>query len=293
MPAHTRCNLCECPGTLADATDVARVACNVRHFKDDVFTLWRCRNCGTIHCAEEVDLAHYYAHYPLKKQKLDFHERAGFRNRLKFLQKLGLKRGDRILDYGCGPGLFVKFLRDCGYDRAAGYDPFETAFSDAKVLQDPADVLVNYDVIEHDDDPRAFLKRVAALVKPGGLLAIGTPNAENVSLARAANPALHAPYHRHILTSRTLLALGRELDLEPQRVQMRSYFDTLIPTVNSRFMWSYLEKCGQLDAAFEPPRTGLVLTSPSLIFNAFFGYFAPVGDNMIVSFRKAPVVAMA
>jgi len=57
--------------------------------------------------------------------------------------------------------------------------------------------------------------------------------------------------------------------------------------VNSRFMWRYIQKTGGLlDAAVEPPQAGLVLTSPEMLFLAFFGYFRPLGDNILVSFRK-------
>jgi hypothetical protein len=59
----------------------------------------------------------------------------------------------------------------------------------------------------------------------------------------------------------------------------------LFPTVNSRFLWSYVEKTGLLDAAVEPPRTDLVLRSPDLLFFVFFGYFLPPGDWNLVNFR--------
>ncbi len=66
----------------------------------------------------------------------------------------------------------------------------------------------------------------------------------------------------------------------------RSFYDSLYPTVNSRFMWRYIQKTGGLlDAAVEPPRIRLVLRSPDLLFLAFFGYFFPLGDNIVVSFR--------
>ena len=66
----------------------------------------------------------------------------------------------------------------------------------------------------------------------------------------------------------------------------RSFYDSLYPTVNSRFMWGYIARCGVLDAVNEPPRPGLVWTSPALLFAALFGYFFPRGDNMLVTFRK-------
>jgi SAM-dependent methyltransferase len=290
MAACVQCNLCEHPGTLAGASEagveVGAVACNVREFSRDLFTLWRCTGCGSLHCAEDADLDRYYARYPLKSQKLSFNDRIGYRNRWRLIQAQGLDRSARILDYGCGAGLFVGFLREQGVENAVGYDPFVPAHSDPSVLHEQYDAVVSYDVIEHSDEPRAFLRSLVRLVKPGGLLVIGTPNAENVSVSRKGDPSLHVPYHRHILSERALLALGKEAGCEPAQVYQRSFYDSLYPTVNSRFMWRYIQKTGGLlDAAVEPPRTGLVLRSPDLLFFALFGYFFPLGDNIVVSFR--------
>jgi hypothetical protein len=131
------------------------------------------------------------------------------------------------------------------------------------------------------------MRRVGRLVLPGGLLVIGTPNADRVSIPRRGNPSLHPPYHRHLLSERMLLALGREQGFEPTEIYRRSFYDSLFPTVNSRFLWRYMEKSGGLlDTAVEPPRTGLVLRSPELLFLAFFGYFLSPGDWILVSFRK-------
>jgi SAM-dependent methyltransferase len=252
-----------------------------------VFTLWRCTGCGSIHCAEDADLALYYAEYPLKRQKAGFGERIGYANRLRLLKRQGFRESDRILDYGCGAGLFVGVLGEKGLKQVFGYDEFVPAYHDPQRLQEHYDAVVSYDVIEHDDDPREFMRRVARLVRPGGLLAIGMPNADHVSIARKGNPSLHPPYHRHILSERMLLALGREQGFEPTDIYRRSFYDSLFPTVNSRFLWRYMEKSGGLlDTAVEPPRTGLVLRSPDLLFFAFFGYFLSPGDWILVSFRK-------
>lgn len=291
MASCVECNLCDEPGTLAGVAqagaEVGAVPCNVREFSRDLFTLWRCTSCGSLHCAEDADLDRYYARYPLKTQKLTFNDRIGYRNRLRLIQKQGLTSSARVLDYGCGAGLFVGFLREQGVENANGYDPFVPEYSDQRLLDQQYDAVVSYDVIEHADDPRAFLQSLVRLVKPGGLLVIGTPNAENVSVSRKGDPSLHVPYHRHILSERVLLALGKEAGCEPSQVYERSFYDSLYPTVNSRFMWRYIEKTGgMLDAAVEPPRTDVVLRSPDLLFFAFFGYFFPLGDNIVVSFRK-------
>jgi 2-polyprenyl-3-methyl-5-hydroxy-6-metoxy-1,4-benzoquinol methylase len=271
---------------LAEAVDIGKVPCNVRRFQDHVFTLWRCTGCGSLHCAEDADLALYYADYPLQRQKLGFGERIGYANRLRLIGRQGFRNSNRILDYGCGAGLFVSWLREKGLPQVFGYDAFVPAWRNPERLTESYDAVVSYDVIEHDDDPREFMRRIGRLVRRGGLLAIGTPNADHVSIARKGDPSLHPPYHRHILSERVLLALGREQGLEPVDIYRRSFYDSLFPTVNSRFLWDYLGKTGLLDTAVEPPRTGLVLRSPDLVFLAFFGYFLPRHDNILVGFRK-------
>jgi 2-polyprenyl-3-methyl-5-hydroxy-6-metoxy-1,4-benzoquinol methylase len=290
MTRCVECNLCDRPGSLAQAAEVNRVPCNVRTFRDDRFTMWRCTNCGSLHCAEDADLAHYYADYPLKQQRMTFHERVGYGNRLRLLEQQGFQRHEPLLDYGCGVGLFLDFLRDSGCPAVSGYDVFVPRHADPAVLHRTYSAVVSYDVIEHDDDPRAFMRTVAGLVRPGGLLVIGTPNADHVSLRRIHSPSLHPPYHRHILSERALLALGRDAGLEPVQMYRRSFYDSLYPTVNSRFMWRYVERSGgMLDAVTEPPRQGVVLHSPEMLFWAFFGWLFPQRDNIIVTFRKAPV----
>jgi len=249
--------------------------------------MWRCTGCGSLHCAEDADLAAYYAHYPLKQQKIGYTERVGYANRLRLMRRQGLHDTDQILDYGCGSGLFVGWLRGKGLKRVFGYDAFVPEYQDPETLRQSYDAVVSYDVIEHDDDPRAFLQRVSQLVRAGGLLVIGTPNADHVSLQRKGDPSLHPPYHRHVLSKRVLLSLGSALGLKPVHIYDRSFYDSLIPTVNSRFLWSYVAKTGLLDTAVEPPRTSLVLRSPDLLFLAFFGFFVPAGDYIIVSFRKS------
>ncbi len=271
-----------------EAIDKGQVPCNVREFKTKRFTLWRCTGCDTLHCAEDADLPVYYANYPLKQQKVMFNEKVGYANRLKLLERQGIERADRILDYGCGAGLFLDFLKENGYTNVSGYDAFVPKYEDTAPLNETYDAVVSYDVIEHDEDPGDFLARVSALVRPGGLLVIGTPRAEEVDINRIGDPQLHVPYHRHILSEKILLSLAAGHGLTPEHIYRRSFYDSLYPTVNSRFMWRYIrENDGLLDAAVEPPNTSAVMRSPKLVFLAFFGYLFPRGDNMLVSFRKA------
>jgi len=287
MAVCVTCNLCENPGTLSEAVEVAQVPCNVRKFRDNVFTIWRCSSCRSLHCKEDPDLPTYYAEYPLKLQRLAFSQRIGYGNRLRLMKRQGVRTSDRILDYGCGSGIFVNYLRENEFSNVTGYDPFVTEYASPETLREQYDTVVSYDVIEHYDDPRDFLGRIVRLVRPGGLLVIGTPNADHLSLTHTCDPGLHPPYHRHIFSERMLLTLAGEEGLEPVDIYRRSFYDSLVPTVNSRFMWRYVEKSdGLLDAAVEPPNAKLVLGSPELIRLAFFGYWLPAKDNILVTFRK-------
>ena len=179
------------------------------------------------------------------------------------------------------------FFEKPGLTRAFGYDQFVAQYKKPARLSESFDAVVSYDVIEHADDPRALMNMVAQRVRRGGLLAIGTPRADGLSVSNIGDPALHPPYHRHILSEATLIALGREEALEPVHISRRSPYDSLVPFVNSRFSCRYIQATGGFfDGAVEPPRPGLLLRSPALLYLAFFGYFVQRKDNMVVLFKK-------
>ena len=282
------CNVCDTPGSFDEAAQVEVVRCNVRAFETDLFTVWRCPNCYSLHCKEDADLPRYYSRYPVQQHELDLWARVAYRNYLSRLRRAGLLPGARVLDFGCGPGLLVKFLRENGY-QAQGYDAYAQNFADASVLDYQYDFVVAQDVLEHAEEPRELLKTLRSRVKVGGVLCIGTPDAAGIDLsdAQTYSLSLHQPYHRHILSEQALLALGHECDLAPLQIYHRFYYDTLVPTVNYRFLRSYVRRAGNLlDAAFEPPRLGMVMTSPQLIFEALFGYLFSPRSEMMVIFRR-------
>jgi len=293
MSENTKCNLCDNPGSLDEAAESNSIASHVRCFSNDRFTVWRCGNCNSLHSKEAVDLNKYYADYPFKHHRLDFHTRVGYRNRLRLLKRKGFRPDHSLLDYGCGKALFVKFLHKRGYPKVQGYDPFIEEVSDQNPLAARYDVVTSYDVIEHVEDPREFLSLMVALVKPGGMLVLGTPNADEIDLFDKNGPVveLSQPYHRHILSARSLFKLAEEFDLAVVDIYRRFYFDSLVPSVNTRFMWTYIrETGGMIDVAVEPLKLGKVLRSPKLMFFALTGYFAPPGGNILVTFRRRPVL---
>ena len=290
MSDYLRCHLCgENGATFAEAADVRKVPSHVRCFADDNFTVWRCSRCGSLHSKEAVDLNKYYADYPFKYHRLDYHTRIAYRNRLRMMKSLGIRADSTILDFGCGQGLYIDFLRTRGYNSVSGFDSFIPRYSDEKVLHKQYDFVISHDVIEHVEDPLAFFDLLVSLVAPGGTLVIGTPNASEIDLQDTTGPAveLSQPYHRHILSEALLATLANRHDLDVIPISHRFYYDSLIPTANVRFMWTYIQKKGgMIDVAVQPPDWKFILRSPELIFWAFFGYFRRVPGNILIGYRR-------
>lgn len=294
MPHDTTlCPLCDVPGALSDTRDVVRVASNVRRFRHEHFTVWRCEHCRSLHAKEGVELGPYYTGYPLLNQRLDFFTRVGLRNRLKMLERGGLRRGQKVLDYGCGAGMFVRYLREAGYD-VAGYDPYSPEFDDRAPLAMRFDALISQDVLEHAESPCAMLREWAGLLNDGGLLFVGTPNADEIDLRQPDlySFEIHQPYHRHLLSERALVDTAAKAGFAPVAVDKRFDLDTWVPFNNLAFARAYVARLGgDLDAAFEPPQVGTVLRTPRLWFLGYFGRLLRSRGNLLYTMRKQAAAA--
>ena len=279
-----------CGGARAPKYETADVRCNVRRFRDESFEVWRCAGCHSIHATDEVDLDHYYAGYPVFNADLDWKLHVVYAGLLERLTRAGLEKHHRILDYGCGMGLFVRYLRERGYAETTGYDRFAAGFDDASVLEGRYDCIVSQDVVEHVDDPLALLKQFDGLVEPGGLVAIGTPDADALHLHNAEDyvHALHQPYHRHILSLNALIESGRRLGWSVERHYDTMYNNTLVPTMNPRFVLHYV-RCHDdvFDLVTEPIKVSLALFTPLTLFYALFGYFFDRHTDITVVFQTA------
>src|SRR3954463_8345792 len=134
--------------------------------------------------------------------------------------------GGRLLDVGCGPGLLLDEARARGYETvglelsrasaqhgrdALGLDVRELALEDFEDDSDSApgfDVVVLADLIEHLDDPVAGIARCAALLRPGGVLCVVTPDPSSPTARRAgARWWGFVPAHTCLLPRATLREL--------------------------------------------------------------------------------------
>jgi SAM-dependent methyltransferase len=109
---------------------------------------------------------------------------------LTLLRRNGIRPPAYVLDVGCGWGTNLVALENAGY-RVSGLDISRRALEridkaerhliEADLSQDlPAvrplvDAVLALDVIEHIDDDRAALARIATLVRPGGIVIVSVP----------------------------------------------------------------------------------------------------------------------
>jgi len=97
---------------------------------------------------------------------------------------------------------------------AAGYEAYTADCRDPDELLAlgiaPAQLVIAGEVIEHLDDPGAFLAGLQALVAPGGQLVVTTPNAYGLFnvLASLARREINHPDHVMMFTWRTLTNLA-------------------------------------------------------------------------------------
>ena len=216
LPAEPRhretCNVCglriEDP-----STQLVRIRCNVRRFAHEYFHMWRCRRCHCMHCWEHVHLDAYYEDYGSQRMQLDFFLKRAYKQLYRHFWNAGMRRDHRFLDFGCGAGHFVTYLRGRGHRQAVGYDPYgrPDGWIDRSVLQPESYDFINlYDVIEHVEDPTRLLSDLAGMLRPGGALLVGTPSADEIDLRMAHQYLhhIHLPYHLHIYTRDVLAQMG-------------------------------------------------------------------------------------
>lgn len=279
-----------CNAARSGSEEHTRVRSNVRAFRAETFDYWRCAKCGTIHATDDVDLAHYYSRYPFHSLAMDWRLRAMYSRQVARLVAAGVKRSDRILDYGCGGGQLVKYMRSLGFEGMQGYDEYGTEFGDKRVLEERYDCIVSQDVIEHVPEPHALLERFQGLTRPGAVVAVGTPSAGAIDLARpeAFVHTIHAPYHRHILSKDALVGAGERRGFALAQYYPTMYSNTRVPFLNEAFYLYYTRITdGTLDALMEPVRAGaLLLRAPVTLFWGLFGYFFSRHTDVMAVFKR-------
>lgn len=281
------CVICSYETKIPHVSELGACRGNTSRFLDRLHHLWKCPQCLTIHNNDPVDFKDIYSDYPMNTRRLDIYARSTLGNLLRRLRRSGLTKKSSILDYGCGNGVFIEYLKKKNYAIVEGYDPFVEPYTKSPVTQ--FDCVVVNDVIEHVANPRHIIHDCAKLVKPGGLLYIGTADSEPVKMDELEPHImrLHQPFHRVILSESSLLKLAKETGFEIIGTSQRSYMDTLMPFSNYRFLDEFNQALGHnIDLALKPEAAKIIMTRPKLWFFAFLGYFFPSAVEPAIILRN-------
>ena len=126
-----------------------------------------------------------------------------------------------LLEFGIGAGFFLKAAERDGW-RVLGLDVMEagvefartqlgldvrlTPIEDAEIPDGTFDVVAMFEVIEHLSDPKGVVRRALTLLRPGGCLAISTPNVASLThRALGSQWAVLNPFeHLQFFSERTL-----------------------------------------------------------------------------------------
>lgn len=153
----------------------------------------------------------------------------------------------RVLDAGCGVGYGAAFLADRGASRVVAVDCSAEALAmgrrdfarpgiewmedDCQTLSHaaahgPFDLIVNFENLEHLQEPEGFLRAAQGLLAPDGVLITSTPNRIGVSRLRGLrlNAPSTNPFHSQEYSTEEFRAL-----LAPYFAQVEMHQQTLDP----------------------------------------------------------------
>jgi SAM-dependent methyltransferase len=164
--------------------------------------------------------------------------------------------GGRVLDVGCGNAAWLLQMQALGWQaegvevsaqacaaaRQAGLTVYEGSLADAAFPDAQYDMVRIWHALEHIPEPAGFLHEVARILKPGGQLLIGVPNAGGW-LARLWGTYwfdLDAPRHLWHLAAPELRRLAEQAGLRVVAVATQ-------PSGDYALLWSlryYAEELG-------------------------------------------------
>jgi SAM-dependent methyltransferase len=210
-------------------------------------TIYACETCGlwflntTTTATEEFYDQHWYVNRPATTEISRYVQdmRIAYSKQIKLLE--GLTTGRKIIDVGCGMGIFLKVAKDEGWE-VYGTDVSNDA---CRIAEEHFDVSVKTQVsdysdhafdavrishvLEHVPQPNQFIRELRRVLKPGGILAITVPHREPMSFwlvntlrrfrgNRRMTTHIGPPGHVLGLDPKSLIDLMKRCGFKPLRV---------------------------------------------------------------------------
>jgi len=152
-----------------------------------------------------------------------------------FYEKLLNRTCNKILEVGCGPGVFYKPWDQLNVEWVGtDINPFWSEFGQKNevpisnqpidLIENKFDVITAHQVIEHVEDPLKFMKAIKSLLKPRGVVHLELPNQFGLSARlRKISPKIskdygfiQPPMHLRAYSKETIKYLFDSLGLQSQ-----------------------------------------------------------------------------
>lgn len=169
--------------------------------------LVQCQNCGLVYVSPRPDPNELYALYGETYFHNDESGVVGYSNyiadernirktangRIQQLERY-IQPG-RMLDVGCAVGFFMDEARQRGWQvegldvsnfaveyarEQFGLNARQGSFTGLEFAPDSFDMVTMWDVIEHVPDPKSYIRKAAAVLRQGGVLALATPDIDSL-----------------------------------------------------------------------------------------------------------------
>ena len=227
-------------------------------WRDEPVRVARCARCSSIVLdATEPELRSY------TDDEIDWYVEhgAGLEAIARTLAQVSSGSGSWVLDIGCGYGFAldigarVRGWEGIGVDPSPAVERGKTELGldlrkaqfddDLDVGTRPFDVVMASEVLEHTDDPRAFLAAIRRRMAPHGVLVLSTPDAHAVDPARPVDAVLATLYvgaHVALVHAKRLRTLLRKAGF---RADVRSDDGTLLAIASPSRLGMRVARAGQ------------------------------------------------
>lgn len=223
------------------------------HLKVRGCDLFVCNDCGFIQVdpvpsADALGSLYSKAYFEKGKYRNDEAGRREQRRRLELLDRMGIPKGAKILDYGCATGEFVSAaakryevwgadisvdaLAETGRRVPQSVDRLVKTEVDGRLPKGGLpifDAIVAWDVLEHLVDPGGVLEDLAQVLRPGGILIASTPDI-GAPVARAMGKRwafMTPPEHLGFFSHRVVRRCFEKVGLSPEMAFSRGKWANL------------------------------------------------------------------
>ena len=203
------------------------------------FTMRRCRQCGLMYLSPRPtphSIALYYPQDytsyrpPISDERfalMRWIRQRKLQKRRLLIEQYSQRQSGAILDVGCATGLFLDEMIRAGW-QGYGIEPIESAaqfarshfgievfqgmLADATYAANSFDAITFWDVLEHTFSAKETLSQAAALLRPGGIVAISVPNWDSWERRWFGRhwQGFDPPRHLFVFTRATLTTLLEE-----------------------------------------------------------------------------------